>query len=73
MFGITLVRFGSPDLRTSALGVKRVRGNVSPYSLGRPAPKKAQNGDQKIRQPPGKIKHGFSPFWAFFGAGRPRE
>ena len=38
-----MVRFGSPDLRTSALGVKRVRGSVSPWSRGRPKPKKAPN------------------------------
>ena len=38
-----MVRFGSPDLRTSALGVKRVRGSVSPWSRGRAGPKKAPN------------------------------
>ena len=43
MIGIQMVRFGSPDLRTSALGVKRVRGSGSPWSRGRPKPKKAQN------------------------------
>ena len=41
--GPQTVRFGSPDLRTSALGVKRVRGSVSPWSRGRPKPKKAPN------------------------------
>ena len=35
-----MVRFGSPDLRSSALGVKRVRGSVSPWSRDRPKPKK---------------------------------
>ena len=43
MFGINMVRFGSPDLRTSALGVKRVRGIVSPYSRAKQTPKKAPN------------------------------
>ena len=39
-----MVRFGSPDLRTGALGVKRVRGSVSPYSRGRAGSKKAHFG-----------------------------
>ena len=38
--GIKMVRFGSTDLRTSALGVKRVRGSLSPWSRGRAGPKK---------------------------------
>ena len=38
-----MVRFGSADLWTNALGVKRVRGSVSPRSRGRPKPKQAQN------------------------------
>ena len=41
--GCTMVRFGSPDLQTSALGVKRVRGSVAPWSRDRPKPKKAPN------------------------------
>ena len=43
MFGIKMVRFGSPDLRTCALGVKRVQRSVSPWSRDRPRPKKAEN------------------------------
>ena len=39
-----MVRCGSADLRTSALGVKRVRGSVSPCSRARIQPKKAPNG-----------------------------
>ena len=35
-----MVRFGSPDLWTSALGVKRVRGIDPPWSRDRPKPKK---------------------------------
>ena len=50
--GTQMVRFGSPDLRTGALGVKRVRGIVSPYSRGRPTPKKAQNGENTCFIPP---------------------
>ena len=39
-----MVRFQSADLWSSALGVKRVRGSVSPWSRDRPKPKKAQHG-----------------------------
>ena len=60
MFGLKMVRFGSPDLRTGALGVKRVRGSVSPYSRGRAVPKKVHFG-QKVD--PGPRCPG-SGFWA---------
>ena len=40
--GPQMVRFRSPDLRTSALGVKRVRGIVSPYSQAKKRPKRPQ-------------------------------
>ena len=40
--GSKMVRFGSADLWSSALGVKRVRGSVSPWSRDRPKPKKTQ-------------------------------
>ena len=46
-----MVRFGPPDLRTSALGVKRVRGSVSPYSRGRAGPKKAHFGQNSKLDP----------------------
>ena len=46
-----MVRFGSPDLRTGALGVKRVRGTVSPYSRGRAGPKKAHFGQNSKFDP----------------------
>ena len=46
-----MVRFGSPDLRTGALGVKRVRGTVSPYSRGRAGPKKAHFGQNSKFEP----------------------
>ena len=51
MFGLKMVRFGSPDLRTGALGVKRVRGTVSPYSRGRAGPKKAHFGQNSKFDP----------------------
>ena len=50
-FGLKVVRFGSPDLRTGALGVKRVRGSVSPYSRGRAGPKKAHFGQNSKFDP----------------------
>ena len=54
MFGLKMVRFGSPDLRTSALGVKlgvkRVRGSVSPYSRVRDQ-KKAHFGQNSKFDP----------------------
>ena len=51
MFGLKMVRFGSPDLRTGALGVKRGRGTVSPYSRGRAGPKKAHFGQNSKFDP----------------------
>ena len=47
MFGLKMVRFGSPDLRTGALGVKQVRGTVSPYSRAEIQPKKAHFGPNR--------------------------
>ena len=46
--GSKMVRFGSADLWASALGVKRVRGSVSPWSRDRPKPKKAPNCQQNF-------------------------
>ena len=50
-----LVRFGSPDLRSGALGVKKGRGTVSPYSRGEFRPKTAdfsQNRENMLALPP---------------------
>ena len=54
-FGRPGVQFGSPDLWTGALGVKKGRGTVSPYSRAEIRPKKAhfgQHRDKKILIPP---------------------
>ena len=51
MFGLTTVRFGSPDLRTSALGVKRVRRIDPPRSRDRPRPKRPNTGKQFLYPP----------------------
>ena len=53
-FWSILVRFGSPDLRSGALGVKKGRGTVSPYSRGEFRPKTAdfsQNREKKMLPP----------------------
>ena len=53
-FWSILVRFGSPDLRSGALGVKKGRGTVSPYSRGEFRPKTADfsQNREKIFSPP---------------------
>ena len=58
-FGCPEVQFGSPDLWTGALGVKKVRGTVSPYSRAEIQPKKvhfSQNRKNKLLSPPLPLK-----------------
>ena len=68
-----MVRFGSPDLRTGALGVKRVRGIVSPYSRAEILPTKMQKtiktffpGLGLFFAPAGLGSRGGSILWTFF-------